>query len=58
MAKTDKPTVAPSRQRLTVILKKHEARRRDLQEAIANGFTFTPCSCGVKEPKLWEERYF
>lgn len=56
MAKTDKPAVTTPRQRLTVILKKHAARRRDLQEAIANGFTFTPCSCGVKEPKLWEER--
>ena len=58
MAKDSKPAVSPSRQRLIATLDKHAARRRDLLEAIENGFPLTPCRCGVKEPKLWEERHY
>ena len=50
--------VSPSRQRLINVLNKKAERRRDLQEAIANGFPSIPCRCGMKEPKLWEERHF
>ena len=50
-------TVSTSRERLSRVLEAKAERNKDIQEAIENG-VYSTVGCRVKEPKLWEERYW